>query len=289
MPFFHTPAPRAAPRPVIGVLCCNEFAERPIQAVASRFIEPLRRISGATVLLVPALADALDAHALGDRLDGLLLTGSRSNVAASRYGGQATAQDRLDVQRDEVALALGARMIERGRPVFGICRGLQELNVLFGGTLRHDLPAHQRREPGLAFEALFDHEHDVMLAERGVLAGYTGATRLRVNSVHEQGIDRLGAGLAIEAIAADDGLVEAFSASPCGAPVVAVQWHPEWNVDASAGGRAFFRMIGDALATGRMAGEIPPHPPAVAAPAQREAGRRSRAPAVPTEEPLKSR
>jgi putative glutamine amidotransferase len=247
MPIFRGPAPSAASRPVIGVLCCNEFAERPIQAVASRFIEPLRRISGATVLLVPALSDALDAHALGERLDGLLLTGSRSNVAASRYGGQAADGDRLDAQRDEVALALGAYMIERGRPVFGICRGLQELNVLFGGTLTHDLPAHHRREPGLAFDALFDHVHDVALSEAGVLAGYTGATRLRVNSVHEQGIDRLGTGLEIEAIATDDGLVEAFSATPCGAPVVAVQWHPEWNVDASAAGRAFFQLIGDAL------------------------------------------
>ncbi|MBC9031355.1 gamma-glutamyl-gamma-aminobutyrate hydrolase family protein [Sphingomonas sp. JC676] len=245
--FFHRPAPDAVPKPVIGVLCCNEFAERPVQAVASRFIEPLRRLSGATVLLVPALSDALDAQALGERLDGLLLTGSRSNVAASRYGGRTSDQDRLDVQRDEVALTLGAHMIERGKPVFGICRGLQELNVLFGGTLTHDLAAHHRRGPGLAFDALFDHEHDVTLAEDGILAAATGATRLRVNSVHEQGIDRLGTGLAIEAIATDDGLVEAFSASPCGAPVVAVQWHPEWNVDASAAGRAFFSLIGDAL------------------------------------------
>ncbi|MET0310236.1 MAG: gamma-glutamyl-gamma-aminobutyrate hydrolase family protein [Sphingomonas sp.] len=255
-PFFHRPMPNVAPKPVIGVLCCNEFAERPIQAVASRFIEPLRRISGATVLLVPALSDTLDAHALGDRLDGLLLTGSRSNVAASRYGGQTSGRDRLDVERDAVALALGAHMIERGRPVFGICRGLQELNVLFGGTLTHDLPAHHRREPDLAFEALFDHEHDVALADDGILARATGAARIRVNSVHEQGIDRLGSGLAIEAIATDDGLVEAFSASPCGAPVLAVQWHPEWNVDASEEGRAFFRLIGDAV-HGRPAHPVP--------------------------------
>ena len=232
---------------MIGVLCCNEIAERPIQSVASRFIEPLSRISNATVLLVPALTDALDACALAGRLDGLLLTGSRSNVAASRYGGEAHGDDRVDEQRDEVALALGAKMIERGRPVFGICRGLQELNVLFGGTLTRDLPGHQRCTERFSFEELFDHAHDVDLDARGMLAQSTGLGRITVNSVHEQGIDRLGSGLTIEAIAAEDGLIEAFSAHPCGAPVLAVQWHPEWNVDARPESRAFFELVGGAL------------------------------------------
>jgi putative glutamine amidotransferase len=238
-------------KPVIGVLCCNEVFDRPIQAVASRFIEPLSRISGATVLLVPALADVLDASALTDRLDGLLLTGSRSNVAADRYGGTpAHHHGRQDVQRDTVALALAERMIERGRPVFGICRGLQELNVLFGGTLSSDLEpgSHHLVDPDLPFEALFDHSHDVDLAEAGLLAKATSRSSLRVNSVHHQGIDRLGGGLRIEATSAEDGLIEAFSANPCGAPVLAVQWHPEWGGAECASGQAFFRLLGDALA-----------------------------------------
>ncbi|WP_448665098.1 gamma-glutamyl-gamma-aminobutyrate hydrolase family protein [Sphingomonas sp. CJ20] len=251
---FHAPFPRpgrpaSAPRvakPVIGVLCCNEVAERPIQAVASRFIEPLSRISGATVLLVPALIDALDAVALGDRLDGLLLTGSRSNVAAARYGGTASDQDRVDEQRDFVALALAEEMIERGRPVFGICRGLQELNVLFGGSLTGDLAHHHRDEPA-PFDALFEHRHDVVLSDGGLLATATGERRLEVNSVHHQGIDRLGAGLRVEAIAPADGLIEGFSAHPCGGAVLAVQWHPEWDVAQSPGGTAFFRLVGETL------------------------------------------
>jgi putative glutamine amidotransferase len=239
---FIRPAPSAPVKPLIGVLCCNEVAERPIQAVASRFIEPLSRISGATVLLVPALPDTLDAAGLAGRLDGLLLTGSRSNIAAARYG--CTGDDaRTDLQRDEVALALSGAMIERGRPVFGICRGLQELNVLFGGTLAC-ATGHQRAE--VPFEALFEHEHEVTLEPDGLLAASTGLRRLTVNSVHEQGIDRLGAGLQIEAIA-DDGLIEAFSAKPCGGPVLAVQWHPEWNADARTESRAFFDLIGTAL------------------------------------------
>lgn len=244
-PFLHA-RPAAPLKPLIGVLCCNEVVDRPIQAVASRFVEPLAHLSDATVLLVPALPDANDAAQLAARLDGLLLTGSRSNVAGPRYGARCDGR-RLDSRRDEVALALSARMIERGRPVFGICRGLQELNVLFGGTLARELPAHQRGGDA-GYETLFDHEHDVDLPPGGMIAEAVGATRLRVNSVHEQGIDRLGPGLTAEAFAADDGLIEAFSARPCGAPVVAVQWHPEWNYRARPEGQAFFRMIGIALA-----------------------------------------
>lgn len=243
-PFIRR-APSAPVRPLIGVLCCNEVAERPIQAVASRFIDPLSRISGATVLLVPALPDTLDAAALAGRLDGLLLTGSRSNVAAARYGC-AGDDARTDLRRDEVALALSGAMIERGRPVFGICRGLQELNVLFGGTLTC-ASGHQRADG--PFEILFEHEHDVTLEPDGLLATSTGLQRLTVNSVHEQGIDRLGTGLQVEAVA-DDGLVEAFSAYPYGSPVLGVQWHPEWNADARPESRAFFDLIGTALLGG---------------------------------------
>lgn len=243
---FAPRAAAAAVRPLIGVLCCNEVAERPIQAVASRFVEPLAHLSGATVLLVPALPDATDAGEIAARLDGLLLTGARSNVAGHRYGGGPCGTGPADERRDEVALALSARMIERGRPVFGICRGLQELNVLFGGTLTCHLPSH-RREGSEAYEALFDHEHDVELRADGVLADALGKTRLTVNSVHEQGIDRLGGDLVAEAVATDDGLIEAFSARPCGAPVVGVQWHPEWNYRQRPAGAAFFGLVGKAL------------------------------------------
>ncbi|MEP9357718.1 gamma-glutamyl-gamma-aminobutyrate hydrolase family protein [Sphingomonas sp. KR3-1] len=234
--------------PLIGVLCCNEVAERPIQAVATRFIQPLAEISGATVVLIPAVPGACDPAALARRLDGLLLTGSRSNVAGHRYAGPEIAGDRLDEARDEVAIALAGRMIDAGRPVFGICRGLQELNVLFGGTLSRGLTAHHHADDGLPYESLFEHVHDVELRPGGLLAGLTGARRIRVNSVHHQGIDRLGRGLEPEAHAAEDGLVEAFSARPVGAPVLAVQWHPEWDAARRPESRAFFRYVGEALA-----------------------------------------
>ena len=249
---FAPPWPASADcarRPLVGVLCCNELAERPIQAVATRFVEPLVNHAGVTVVLIPAVSSACDALALVDRLDGLLLTGSRSNVAGSRYGGEQGDAASLDEERDEVALHLAGRMIEAGRPVFGICRGLQELNVLFGGTLTGDLGGGHYRPDGApdAYEALFDHRHDIQLSDGGMLATATGAQRLSVHSVHRQGIDRLGTGLNVEARATDDGLVEAFSARPCGGDVLAVQWHPEWDVRDSAASRAFFGLMGTAV------------------------------------------
>ena len=244
-----TSAPVTRAKPLIGIVCCNEVAERPIQAVATRFIDPLVRIAGVAVVLVPAVEHGFDAASLACRLDGLLLTGSRSNVAARRYGGLDD-DGHLDEQRDGVALALAERMIEAGRPVFGICRGLQELNVLFGGTLAGEVADRHSHPDGarLSYEGMFDHVHDVELASGGTLAEITAARRLSVHSVHRQGIGRLGGDLAIEAVDPADGLIEAFSARPCGGEVLAVQWHPEWNVDRCGGSRAFFERVGSALA-----------------------------------------
>lgn len=236
-------------KPVIGVLCCNEIVDRPIQAVATRFVQPLVRYAGATVLLVPAVADAMDTRALAGRLDGLLLTGSRSNVAGARYGKADDTDNALDLDRDAVALELAGRMIEAGRPVFGICRGLQELNVLFGGTLTDTLDDghHRQTDDATAYETLFDHVHDVTLQSGGLLSAAIGQPSISVTSVHRQGIDRLGEGLRVEGRARSDGLVEAFSARPCGGDVLAVQWHPEWDVAESEPSQAFFSLIGRSL------------------------------------------
>lgn len=235
-------------RPVIGVMCCNEVAHRPVQTVASRFVAPLSRWSQAAVLLVPALRDSSDAATFVQVLDGLLLTGSRSHVAPRFYGGGTLPAEALDEERDEVAMALAGTMIEAGKPVFGICRGMQEINVLFGGSLSNEACAgRHHRGAWHPYEELFDHRHDVTLTATGRLASHTSRRRISVNSVHEQGIERLGLGLAVEAVATDDGVVEAIAARPCGADVFAVQWHPECDAQHEPASRAFFSFLGAAL------------------------------------------
>lgn len=236
-------------QPIVGVLCCNEIAGRPVQTVATRFVSPLREIAGAAVVLVPAVSAPCDALALAGALDGLLLTGSRSHVSPARYGGTAAlAVEQVDHDRDEVALRLSEAMIEAGRPVFGICRGFQEINVLFGGTLSPDVcRGRHHRGHDVPYDDQFAHRHAIDLAPAGRLGTVAGCRSAIVNSVHEQGVDRLGEGLSVEAISSEDGVIEAIAAQPCGADVMAVQWHPEWDVAHCPPSRAFFTLMRDAL------------------------------------------
>lgn len=231
-------------RPLVGIMCCNEEAQRPVQAVATRFVEPVAKYAGAMTVLVPALPDSFEAIALARRLDGLLLTGSRSNVAPYRYGSACSDGRALDERRDEAALKLAGAMIELGKPVFGICRGLQELNVLYGGTLTCALSDHHHAGE-IDYEHQFGHRHHVDLCSGGRLAGGE-PRRIEVTSVHREGIERLGSGLLVEAVSPEDELIEAFAASD--APVVGVQWHPEWAVETSPEGQRFFGLLADALA-----------------------------------------
>ncbi|KTW14697.1 peptidase C26 [Sphingomonas sanguinis] len=232
------------------MMCGNEVANRPIQAVATRFIDPLVRLCGASVVIVPAIPEAVDTVMMADMLDGLLLTGGRSHVAPAQYGDGATlAPSACDPQRDSVALALAGRMIDRGKTVFGICRGMQEINVLFGGSLTclGGLPRHHRGSWDSDYESLFDHHHAVDLMAGGVLAGCSTQRRVQVNSVHQQGVDRLGYGLVVEARDAEDGLIEAFRAPGCDADVLAVQWHPEWDIATCGVAQGFFSLMGESV------------------------------------------
>jgi putative glutamine amidotransferase len=142
-------------------------------------------------------------------------------------------------------------MLELGKPVFGICRGFQELNVAFGGTLRRDMsenpdfiPHHAPAEK--AFAEYFEHIHPVLLEEGGVLQRAYKTDEIDVVSVHYQGVDKLGSGLTVEATA-PDGVVEAISAEVNGAPILAVQWHPEWKAHENPQSQLFFRLLGRAL------------------------------------------
>lgn len=237
-------------RPVLGIVCCNRTVGiEGAQVVIDRYADAAMRHADAAALLVPAMPGLMRGDEVAARLDGLLLTGSPSNVEPARYGDTAEGDGPFDPQRDAMTKALVDAMLALGRPVFGVCRGFQELNVAFGGTLRRDLgtttlPHHA--PAGVAFDAMFAHEHSVVLAPGGVLARAFGRESLSVNSVHYQGVDRLGNGLIPEAHA-PDGIVEAVSAHVNGAPVIAVQWHPEWRTDANPDSQTFFHLLGRAL------------------------------------------
>lgn len=238
-------------RPVLGIIACNRMVGTEIaQAVMNRYIVSAMTYADVAALIVPSLPDLMAAAEVAPRLDGILLTGSPSNVATHRYGDDG-GDGPFDDERDEIALGLVESMIDAGRPVFGICRGFQEINVALGGTLRRDTSAsdeliRHHAPDGVGFDAMFDHRHPVELVGGGMLARAYAKPALEVNSVHYQGIGRLADGLTVEA-RAPDGLVEAYSARPNGAPLLAVQWHPEWSTENDPDSQTYFRLLGKAL------------------------------------------
>ena len=239
-------------RPVLGIVCCNrQVGSENAQAVIDRYARAAMRYADCAALLVPSLPDLMRADEVVGRLDGVLLTGSPSNVAPRRYGEDADGDGPFDPARDEMVRQLVAAVAERSKPLFGVCRGFQEINVAFGGTLRRDMSASAAPLPhhaadGVPFDAMFAHRHPVALSAGGVLARAYDRPALEVSSVHFQGVGRLGDGLRVEA-SAPDGVVEAVSARVGGAPVLAVQWHPEWRTDDDPDSQVFFRLLGRAL------------------------------------------
>jgi putative glutamine amidotransferase len=241
-----------AARPVLGIIACNRTVGTEIaQVVINRYAMAAMRHADCAALIIPSLPDFMQAGDVVDRLDGVLLTGTPSNIEPSCYGDGDAGDGPFDVYRDRMMLDLVKAVIAAKRPLFGICRGFQEINVALGGTLRRDTSAHSGLLPhhapeGSAFDAMFAHRHAVELADGGLLQAAYARPTLEVNSVHYQGVGELADTLTIEARAAD-GLVEAFSARPNGAPLLAVQWHPEWGADDDADSQIYFRLLGKAL------------------------------------------
>ena len=241
-----------AARPVLGIIACNRTVGSEVaQVVINRYATAAMRHADCAALIIPSLPGYMRAGEVVGRLDGVLLTGTPSNVEPARYGDPAAGEGPFDPDRDRMMLELVEAVIAAQRPLFGICRGFQEINVALGGTLRRDTSAAGELLPhhapeGVAFDAMFDHRHKVDLVEGGLLAAAYQAPSLDVNSVHYQGIGELADGLQVEA-RAPDGLVEAYSARPNGAPLLAVQWHPEWATDDSDQSQTYFRLLGRAL------------------------------------------
>ncbi len=241
-----------AARPVLGIIACNRIVGvETAQAVMNRYATAAMRYADCAALIIPSLPDFMRADEVVGRLDGVLLTGTPSNVEPARYGDAGAGEGPFDPDRDRMMIELVEAVIAAQRPLFGICRGFQEINVALGGTLRRDTSAskellHHHAPDGTDFDAMFDHRHRVDLVAGGILASAYGSASLDVNSVHYQGVGELAAGLAVEA-RAPDGLVEAYSARPNGAPLLAVQWHPEWATDDSAESQTYFHLLGRAL------------------------------------------
>ncbi len=209
------------------------------------------RAADAIPLLIPPEGEAMLAAL--DRLDGVLFNGSPSNVVPSHYGDPTDATPEFhDPDRDATTLPLIRAALERGMPLLGVCRGLQELNVALGGTLHqesHRISSSFDHRAGQGTrEEQFAVKHKVSLS--GELAGMIGAAEITVNSLHGQGIDRLAPGLVVEGIA-HDGAIEAVRVAGARGFAMAVQWHPEWEVLEFPDRQALFAAFGAACSAYR--------------------------------------
>jgi putative glutamine amidotransferase len=228
-----TPTPTDKPR-VLVPACNRLLGDHPFHVVGKKYVDAVR-LAGATPLIVPtAEPDELDA--LLAIADGLLLTGSPSNVHPAHFDEDVLDPSLpLDTARDAWTLPLIRKALALGLPLFGICRGAQEINVALGGSLHQAVqnlgPYLDHRAPkGRGAAQQYAAAHEVDVVPGGRLAQIVDQPRFAVNSLHGQAVNRLAPGLRVEA-RASDGLVEAFSVPDAPGFNLCVQWHPEWKAE----------------------------------------------------------
>jgi putative glutamine amidotransferase len=235
-----------AKRPLVGVICCTRLPEDPAQAVTERYLRAVPFMD-ADAVLVPSMSGTFDLSSIVGRLDGLLLTGSPSNIEPHRYRSREDGAGPFDSPRDETAMRLIEAAGKQDRPVLGICRGFQEIAVAYGATLRRDLGEAVREQvhhtpAGLPMEEMFSLRHRVALSPGGVLERVIGGPSIVVNSAHFQGIAETSRDLIVEATSMD-GIIEGIRPAS-GERVVAVQWHPEWRIAENADSQKLFAWFG---------------------------------------------
>src|SRR5436309_8281199 len=256
-------------RPVVGVIGSayrieDRFAT---QLVGERNLRAVAEVAGALPLMCAAASDITDIGALLDAVDGIVLTGARANVHPARFGTEPDSRhEPFDLHRDDLALALSEACVARGIPLFGICRGLQEMNVAFGGSLHpeiRDLPGRMNhRMPRLENgeihpdpTVVFADRHEVSLIPDGAFAKILGCETIRVNSLHGQGIDRPGERIVVEGVA-EDGTIEAIRIADAPGFALGVQWHAEYDPQKNPVNRKLFEAFGQALQAHRIVGRV---------------------------------
>jgi len=250
--------PHGLVKPLIGISCCTkQFGTygMPNHAASDTYIRATDHVVGGVPVLMPANGPTADIETLLDRLDGIMLTGSRSNVHPSFYEGPPHADGTWeDTNRDNITLPLIRAAIARGVPVLAICRGFQELNVALGGSLHQrlqDLPDRMDHSTPMqpSPRVRQGKAHAIRVTPGGWLHRLAGATDIAVNSLHNQGIDRLAPGLIAEGVA-PDGTIEAvrvvsIPGRPAPGFAVGVQWHPEYDWTEDSLSHAIFAQFGD--------------------------------------------
>jgi putative glutamine amidotransferase len=248
----------SASRPLICVSANSRQPDdrrqrQPVYSTAERYVHSLMKMVDCIPVLMPPLGDAMDAAELVSRMDGFVLTGGLANVEPHHYDGPPFPDDEpIDPGRDALVLPLVRACIAERVPVFGICRGIQEINVALGGSLHyriHQLPGkndhRMPRSEDLTQEEVYQLKHMVRLTPGGLFHSLTGRDETMVNSLHGQGVDRLGEGLVVEAIS-PDGVIEGVRYADEAQFIVGVQWHAEWQPEEHTLSGALYTAFGEA-------------------------------------------
>jgi putative glutamine amidotransferase len=197
------------------------------------------------------LPEEIDVGEILAQLDGLMLTGSPSNVEPKHYSGNGSRPGTLhDPERDLTAFTLIPAAVKAGLPLLATCRGFQEMNVAFGGTLHQhvqEVPGKQdhREDKDKELDIQYAPRHEVRFTPGGLLQRLSGRSAALVNSLHSQGVDALAEPLAVEAVA-PDGLIEAFVVRDAPGFTLGMQWHPEWKARENELSMTIFQAFGEA-------------------------------------------
>jgi putative glutamine amidotransferase len=254
-------------RPVIGVIGNTPVVENrfSVQMAGERNLHAAAEVAGALPLIFAGDPKITHIPDLLDAVDGVMLTGARANVHPTRFNIEPSAKhEPYDEARDGLALPLIAACVERGVPVFGICRGFQEMNVAFGGSLHpeirelpgrinHRMPRLENGEIHPDPTVVFADRHEVRLTPGGVFARLFGRDAIKVNSLHGQGVLEPGKRVIVEGVA-EDGTIEAIRIDGARGFALGVQWHAEYDPATNPINRALFEAFGDAVRVGAAGG-----------------------------------